>query len=373
MKTSTTLLTICLILWGGIFFSHAQQCGPSDDIVQNSTTSGTGSGALQGQTFEATCTGPIEDITVFVESASNNVNPATIELYLGAFEVNSTPIATATEIITTSSTTERFDFSPPVNLVAGQIYSFLIKDTAGIVSFQSSNTNPYPDGVRRVLVGNQVFSFPTTDLRFIVGYEDNEPPNVVCMDATLSLGSDGTVVIERSDIDGGSSGGISFQNVVPNILTCDDLGENEVTLFLGDSAGNIASCEAIVTIVDDLPPVANICEDITVNNDPNRCTARVDYLENLSPSDNCGIIIIDFVTGPNPGDVFPIGATEIEYLLRDPSGNSTSCSFTITVVDNEPPAITPCEDIIVNLSPGECTAIVNYTDIITVSDNCGMD
>lgn len=277
MKKITSLLLTGLFLIVGTIHSNAQQCGPSDDIVQNSTNGETGSGALQGQTFEATCTGPIEDITIFVANASNNVN-AILELYQGTFGLNSTPIATATEIITTSSNTERFDFPTPVDLVDGQTYSFLITNTAGIVSYQSSNNNPYLDGVRRVVIGNQVFSFSATDLRFIVGYEDNEPPNAVCMDATLQLGADGTVVVLPSDVDGGSNGGIVVRSVNPDTFDSSNLGENTVTLNVGDAAGNFANCEAIVTI-EPFTPVAEItltAGDIAFmgsNSDPGSTTA----------------------------------------------------------------------------------------------------
>lgn len=362
----------------GITSSNAQQCGPSDDIIQNSTNTQTGSGALQGQTFKATCTGPIEDITAFVANASENTT-GILRVYQGVFELNSEPIATILKVITPNSTSVRWDFSTPLDLVEGQTYSFLIFNTASIVSFESSNTNPYPDGVRRVLVGNQIFSFGTTDLRFIVGYEDNEPPNVVCMDATISLGPDGTVVVERSDIDGGSSGGISFQNVTPSTFTCDDLGENEVTLSLGDSAGNFATCDAIVTIVDNLLPAITGCQDITVNTDIGQCTALVNFADNIQVTDNCGVGTIE-ITEPASGIVFPIGVTEIafsvgvteiEYSVTDINGNSSNCSFTITVEDNEGPMINCPANVTIDCASSAQieTTTATSTSVIDIPDN----
>lgn len=371
MKRIITLLTLLLLFQ---IESNAQNCGPSDDIVQNSITGtgGFGTGALQGQTFEATCTGPIEDITVFVANANNNVVPATLELYQGQFTGSQTPIATTTEVINSTSTTvaERFDFTTPVDLVAGQTYSFVIYNTAGIVSFEGSNTNPYPDGVRLFIAGSQVFPAPTTDLRFRVGYEDNDPPNAVCMNTTLSLGPDGTVVITPNDIDGGSNGGIATSFVFPNILTCDDLGENEVELSVGDISGNFASCDAIVTIVDDLPPAFTGCQDITVNTDIGQCTAVVNYADIIQISDNCGIDIIDIV-GPASGSVFPIGTTQISYEATDVNGNISSCSFNIIVEDNEGPIINCPTDVTINCASLGVTETITGTNTtaITIPDN----
>ena len=33
----------------------------------------------------------------------------------------------------------------------------------------------------------------------------------------------------------------------------------------------------------------------------------------------------------NPGDVFPIGSTVVEYVFADDSGNTASCSFIVVV------------------------------------------
>ena len=45
-----------------------------------------------------------------------------------------------------------------------------------------------------------------------------------------------------------------------------------------------------------------------------------------------------------------------------------SCSFTVTVNDNQPPTISCPSNIVVSTDPGQCTATVSYT--VTNSDNC---
>src|SRR5262249_37534302 len=53
----------------------------------------------------------------------------------------------------------------------------------------------------------------------------------------------------------------------------------------------------------------------------------------------------------------------------DGSGNTNTCSFTVTVIDNQPPTITCPANITVNTAPTVCTSNVTFT--VTANDNCG--
>ncbi|GIK69583.1 MAG: hypothetical protein BroJett020_08780 [Bacteroidota bacterium] len=62
------------------------------------------------------------------------------------------------------------------------------------------------------------------------------------------------------------------------------------------------------------------------------------------------------------GATFPVGVTTNWYKVEDGLGNADSCSFTVTVVDNEAPSIT---------CPGDTTICWGvYNANITSSDNC---
>ncbi|MBS1945218.1 MAG: HYR domain-containing protein, partial [Bacteroidetes bacterium] len=57
------------------------------------------------------------------------------------------------------------------------------------------------------------------------------------------------------------------------------------------------------------------------------------------------------------------------YTATDASGNTATCSFTVTVADNTAPVIAGCP-VNINLSAGSsCNATATWTDP-TVSDNC---
>jgi subtilisin-like proprotein convertase family protein len=66
--------------------------------------------------------------------------------------------------------------------------------------------------------------------------------------------------------------------------------------------------------------------------------------------------------------IFKVGKTTIEYTLVDQYGNTSKCSFMVTVNDNEVPQFAGCPDRVINLLPGECLGeLINPP---TAADNC---
>ncbi|GAP69379.1 protein containing PKD repeat [Bacteroidales bacterium 6E] len=76
-------------------------------------------------------------------------------------------------------------------------------------------------------------------------------------------------------------------------------------------------------------------------------------------------------TGINtvPQTGFNTGVTTITYQATDSQNKTASCSFTVTVADEESPAISCPADISKPMDPGTCGAVVTWTDP-TVTDNC---
>ncbi|MGC9472248.1 MAG: gliding motility-associated C-terminal domain-containing protein, partial [Bacteroidales bacterium] len=94
-------------------------------------------------------------------------------------------------------------------------------------------------------------------------------------------------------------------------------------------------------------------------------------------TDNCdGAVAVTRtdVTGLNSGDLFPEGVTTISYEATDSEGNTSTCSFTVTVEDTEPPVVVCPSDPVVDADPGECYYTVSGTefDPVTATDNCGI-
>ena len=86
------------------------------------------------------------------------------------------------------------------------------------------------------------------------------------------------------------------------------------------------------------------------------------------------------ITGPSPltqiaglpsGSAFPVGVTTNTFRATDIAGNTATCSFTVTVVDNQAPTVTCPASIVANTNAGVCTATVT-TSNPTTADNCGV-
>jgi hypothetical protein len=134
-----------------------------------------------------------------------------------------------------------------------------------------------------------------------------------------------------------------------------------------DAANNTATCSFTVTVVDNQPPVINCPANITANTAPGLCTAVVTYGA-ISASDNCTAPSITLLSGLSSGSTFPLGTTTIVFRAADGAGNSSTCSFTVTVVDIQPPTITCPANVSV-----QCASLVPPVNIATVAaaDNCG--
>jgi HYR domain len=100
--------------------------------------------------------------------------------------------------------------------------------------------------------------------------------------------------------------------------------------------------------------------NITQSNDPNQCGAAVNYPAPTT-SGTCGTV----TCSPLSGSFFPKGMTTV--TCSEPGG--ASCSFTVTVNDNEAPVLSGCNSVNANTASNACTAVVTYTQP-TANDNC---
>lgn len=115
------------------------------------------------------------------------------------------------------------------------------------------------------------------------------------------------------------------------------------------------------------PISSSTCPDpITVNNDPGECGAVVTY-DVPAAVDNCPGVTVTQTAGLSSGSQFPVGVTTNIFTATDAAGNTATCSFDVTVNDNEAPTVNCPADITVT-AIGACTALVNYS--VTAADNC---
>jgi len=211
----------------------------------------------------------------------------------------------------------------------------------------------------------------TSTCSFNVTVQDNTSPVIAGCPSNITVNANAScqatvnwTVPTVSDNCGGTLTLTSTKN--PGTLF--NLGTTPVTYTATDAAGNISTCSFNVIVLDNTSPVIAGCPaNITVNANAS-CQATVSWTA-PTVSDNCAGTLT-LTTTKSPGTVFGLGTTVVTYTATDAAGNTSTCSFNVTVQDNTSPVIAGCPSNITVNANASCQATVNWT-IPTVSDNCG--
>jgi gliding motility-associated-like protein len=140
------------------------------------------------------------------------------------------------------------------------------------------------------------------------------------------------------------------------------------TWHLVDNCGNAAADQIqTITVSDTIAPVLTCPTSITVNNDPTLCGANVTVAQPTFV-ENCSTVTLvnSFNQTADASGYYPVGTTTVIWTATDACGNSSTCSMTVTVVDNEAPIVSCPPDVI------SCSLEFNLGTPV-VSDNCGVE
>ncbi len=148
------------------------------------------------------------------------------------------------------------------------------------------------------------------------------------------------------------------------------VGATVVTWTATDPDGGTATGTQTVTVTDGTSPVITGCPTAIMQSaDTGVCDAVVTWTAPTA-SDICGDVTL--TSDHDAGDTFPVGTTSVTYTATDEQSNTATCSFMVTVTDNQAPSIAGCpSNIAVSTSAGACTAVVTWT-APTASDNCSV-
>lgn len=153
-------------------------------------------------------------------------------------------------------------------------------------------------------------------------------------------------------------------------------GTYNVCLTITDATGCSATVTKQVSVTDN-PPRITCPGDQTISTDPGQCYAT--FMAQLpNPADDCTTQFFPNCTmsGATTGPLtMPVrlnkGATTITCRIEDSKGQPASCSYTITVVDNERPNIT-CPTAVTTSAPACDGGGRVFFNPPSVSDNCPM-
>ncbi|MEO6725361.1 MAG: HYR domain-containing protein, partial [Blastocatellia bacterium] len=197
--------------------------------------------------------------------------------------------------------------------------------------------------------------------------KDATPPSITCSANLIRTTDPGlcTAVTTFTVTGGDNCPGVTTVCTPPSGFAFPK-GVTTVNCTATDSAvpPNKASCSFTVTVNDAQLPTPVCPANITRPADPGLCTAAVTY--STTATDNCPGVTV--ACTPPSGFAFPKGTTTVNCTATDAANNKSSCSFTVTVADTEPPKPVCPANITQPTDPGLCTAVVTYT--ATVTDNC---
>ena len=140
---------------------------------------------------------------------------------------------------------------------------------------------------------------------------------------------------------------------------------------------NPVSCTFTVTVTDnEVPKLIYGPGNITVTNNLGECQARVTWTRPIV-SDNCvSKNNLRVESNHNPGDIFPVGETEVVYRISD-GVNELTHRFTIKVKDDKAPELIAPEPRVIVCGDEVEDAFTSWKQFEQAggkaSDNCGVD
>lgn len=214
-----------------------------------------------------------------------------------------------------------------------------------------------------------------------VNVQDITPPTATCRFTTnLNLDSTGVVALPAANLIVSSSDNCGIFSIQGNgqdtlTFTCDSIGNNQISVVVTDSSGNLFTCNAIVNVLDNMDPIA-ICptNPVPVYLGSNGIVWANAHALDSASYDNCQIV--DYQINGTDSVLFNcnhIGAfPPVTLTVIDSSNNSNTCNATLDVLDTIAP-VAQCSSYVVTLSPAGL-AYVGPSVIDSLSfDNCGIN
>jgi hypothetical protein len=244
--------------------------------------------------------------------------------------------------ISSTGSTRTINITPETNALGSTLITLFVEDEAGAISQSTFNVNVI------------------------------DTPIVITQNIEVALDVLGEVSITPEAVDDGSSSisGIESLELDIAMFSCDNLGNNTVTLSVSSNSGETATGTAIVTVVDNIAPTI-VLQDVTVELDAEGMVSVEASAFDNGSFDNCGEVTFstNLVEILSCGS---LGLNEVTVTVTDASGNQSQNTAILTVEDNLSPAVVT-QDLTVELDAnGEATITAAQVDNGS-ADNCGVD
>jgi gliding motility-associated-like protein len=144
-----------------------------------------------------------------------------------------------------------------------------------------------------------------------------------------------------------------------------------VTITATDGNGNSSNCNFTITVTDNEDPQVSCPANQNVASNASCQYVLLDYTSMSTITDNCtasGSIIV--TQSPIAGTTLS-GNQTITITADDGNGNTSSCTFDVTVTDNTLPTLVTCAPAQSGVVDATCNfAVGDYTSLVSATDNC---
>ncbi|MBK8954456.1 MAG: HYR domain-containing protein [Saprospiraceae bacterium] len=185
----------------------------------------------------------------------------------------------------------------------------------------------------------------STSCTTVLTGDDNTPPSIECPIKTTRGTTEGLCkyVIQEDEFDAAASDNCSLVSLEyelsgvtigsgMNTVSGSMLNKGTTTIKwkASDAAGNMSMCSFTVEVKDTEPPSITCPPNINVITAPGQCSVPSGSVPLGTPvvSDNCAIKYP--LTNNSPG-TYPLGVTNVKWIVTDSSGNTKSCIQKVTV------------------------------------------
>ena len=335
-------------------------------LVNNGSSDACGIASMTINNASFTCANVGSNNPVMLTVTDNNGNVSTASAMV-TVEDNVAPVAVAQNV------TVQLDASGNGSTTVALVNNGS-SDACGIASMTINNASFTCANVG----SNNPVTLTVTDVNgnvstasAMVTVEDNVNPVAVAQNVTVQLDASGNGSTTAALVNNGSSDacGIASMTINNASFTCANVGSNNpVMLTVTDNNGNVSTASAMVTVEDNVAPVA-VAQNVTVQLDASGNGSTTVALVNNGSSDACGIASMTInnasFTCANVGSNNPVTLT-----VTDVNGNVSTASAMVTVEDNVAP-VAMCQAVSVTLANG--MASVTPMDVDNGSnDACGI-
>lgn len=356
-------LTTALDYSSGIISLNDNCTDSSEIVVSQSPTIGSsltgGAGTAQAVTFTATDESGNSSTCTFIIGLIDTLKPtftcpADHNLFVDASCETTVP-------------NYQDSISPSDNCTTGSSFNYSQSPTAGTTLSGNGTTQEVT-----VFVSDE--SGNLDSCTFVVTVVDTISSTITCpMDSTVFL--DASCSYSIPDFTGDVSINFNCEQLTDFVVTqslvpgSTILTSSMVTMTVtGGSPAINETCNFNLTLIDTIPPAISCGIDQTRYADINCQYDLEDFTTTALTSDNCGSVTR--IQSPVAGTILSGGIHEITITGIDVNGNSSFCSFNLTVLDTISPTII-CPGNQTEIANGLCQGVImNYTTLATTSDNC---